>query len=1077
MSRLFVFLMALVMAASLMPQPAAGQDGFATQTIMVYMVGSDLESNSFLATGNLSEMLRSNYDTQRVNLLVMTGGSQRWASPIIRPDSLGIYNVSGRQPELLHQEATRSMGEAQTLASFLTYGYENYPADSYGLILWNHGAGPLLGYGVDELHGGDSLLLLEMRQALRSSPFVGDNRLEWLAFDACLMANLEVALMMAPHAKYMFASEEVSPGRGLVYAALKDISQGPLTGPSVGTGFIEATFAYYEGLAEGTPYSDFDVTYSLLDLDRVAAVHDSADALFEELQHGLPVGLYSDIARRRDATKEYGRTATTNLYDLVDLYDLADNLSVLYPQKTAQLKEALRDAVLLNRSNIARTAGLSIYFPFANKERFARDWRQMYRDFGTTPYYQSFLDRFGDILLADSLASWKGADAPSIQLDADTGDYFVQTNAQQLAHYDSAQYYILAHRSGEEYQLVYTSSDVTQDEQGRLFPNFDGNILYLGESATGRTVIPYLYEQENLDGVAQYLIPALFGRVESDGQYRTLPGDLRAQVDRNTGEARITGAIATPANDNMTGKLDINLNEYSHVYLVTTTFYLTREETGEPLPLGDWVSSGSPEVQVLSVADGLTAAYDALALDEYNYYTLMSMTDTQGHVYASELMPLSGDRFTQAEVPSPGRPAAREVPVDYENQRTATLMESDGLRVTLLSLAPGAATDDGRIAPDTLHVNLLLENESPRDAEVSLEWLTVNNQVIPAGMGAAVPAGGTASARIDIPIAPQDDGTGLVQLGITQVHDLAMQFAWTAAEQTALFENLLAMSDEVHVTTRVDVGAGYHAPEEIEYTVLLDTPDILVEQAGSAYTDETYFHLPLRITNRSQVYDMVEVLESAFNGIMAVTALPAGSLPPGSVMHTRVSIQLKSTEITPGMEEFALLFANEQSLERLGIQAVQQVMLRLALDVKSRRGQQGRMSMLNRLEPIAVSISGATDQVQALDTEGRVLHDQDGLTIVLLASDPDGRTFYLHNDTTATIRVRSFDRVRVDGAYYPDNFPLEAVLSPGMSAYARLFDYLPGVEPEGELLTFHFHVLDLDFNRLLVRSDEISLPL
>ena len=32
----------------------------------------------------------------------------------------------------------------------LNYGFDFFPADSYSLILWDHGGGPVLGYGVDE---------------------------------------------------------------------------------------------------------------------------------------------------------------------------------------------------------------------------------------------------------------------------------------------------------------------------------------------------------------------------------------------------------------------------------------------------------------------------------------------------------------------------------------------------------------------------------------------------------------------------------------------------------------------------------------------------------------------------------------------------------------------------------------------------------------------------------------------------------------------------------------------------------------------------------------------------------------
>lgn len=37
--------------------------------------------------------------------------------------------------------ADASMGEAQTLADFVAWGLENYPAENMGLVFWNHGGG------------------------------------------------------------------------------------------------------------------------------------------------------------------------------------------------------------------------------------------------------------------------------------------------------------------------------------------------------------------------------------------------------------------------------------------------------------------------------------------------------------------------------------------------------------------------------------------------------------------------------------------------------------------------------------------------------------------------------------------------------------------------------------------------------------------------------------------------------------------------------------------------------------------------------------------------------------------------
>lgn len=48
------------------------------------------------------------------------------------------------------------MGEPENLTRFLSYAAQNYPADRFGLILWDHGNGPLIGYGMDKQYGNDS---------------------------------------------------------------------------------------------------------------------------------------------------------------------------------------------------------------------------------------------------------------------------------------------------------------------------------------------------------------------------------------------------------------------------------------------------------------------------------------------------------------------------------------------------------------------------------------------------------------------------------------------------------------------------------------------------------------------------------------------------------------------------------------------------------------------------------------------------------------------------------------------------------------------------------------------------------
>ena len=95
------------------------------------------------------------------------------------------------------------MGDSKTLSDFISWGKENYPADKYMLVMWDHGSG-VHGLLSDELFpnqsGNPSMLTLnEWEQALKD----GGVNFELILTDCCLMANLETAQMLAPYARYV----------------------------------------------------------------------------------------------------------------------------------------------------------------------------------------------------------------------------------------------------------------------------------------------------------------------------------------------------------------------------------------------------------------------------------------------------------------------------------------------------------------------------------------------------------------------------------------------------------------------------------------------------------------------------------------------------------------------------------------------------------------------------------------------------------------------------------------------------------------------------------------------------------
>ncbi|PJF28836.1 MAG: hypothetical protein CUN52_11450, partial [Phototrophicales bacterium] len=159
---------------------------------------------------------------------------------------LDLHVAFDQEPvEILGEQ---NMSDAQTLADFIAWGISNYPADRYMLVISSHGNG-WAGIGPDETD--ETILNLQaMRDGIRAGlDAVGVGQFDIIGFDACLMAQYEVAVALAPVADYLLAAEEVIPGRGWEYttpyqALIANPNMGAL---ALGQNIIDAYMAHYAG--------------------------------------------------------------------------------------------------------------------------------------------------------------------------------------------------------------------------------------------------------------------------------------------------------------------------------------------------------------------------------------------------------------------------------------------------------------------------------------------------------------------------------------------------------------------------------------------------------------------------------------------------------------------------------------------------------------------------------------------------------------------------------------------------------------------------------------------------------------
>ena len=364
-------------------------------TLMIYLCGSSLEDKGS-GSMDLVEMVRSGFDGERLNVVVMAGGAQSWALPQIRDDSTAVYQVGSAGIRLLEDDGRLyNMGDPRTLRAFLKYTREAFPSDHYALILWDHGEGSLIGVCHDVNFEEDCLTPAELQAALHSAGFSG-KKLDWIGFDACLMGSAEIAKAVAPYAQYMIASQETEPKTGWDYTFLAQLNGGEhpaMTGERIARVYLENGRAAMPGVFEAGK-----LTLSCVDLSGMEPLADMLGRFISTVK--VRDDTYADISRSRRRMLSFGRNEEDpdEDYDLIDLGSMVENLAAFGdPERAAEVMDALSECVKVAESSGRQGSGLTLYFPFYNKALYAAGMER-YRGLDFSAAYTDFLLDFGDRL-------------------------------------------------------------------------------------------------------------------------------------------------------------------------------------------------------------------------------------------------------------------------------------------------------------------------------------------------------------------------------------------------------------------------------------------------------------------------------------------------------------------------------------------------------------------------------------------------------------------------------------------------------------------------------------------------------
>lgn len=369
-------------------------NGKDTVTIMVYLCGSDLESEHGMATADLNEMLHAELNDDKVNIIVETGGAKKWNNSVIKNNTNQRYRVTSKGLVRLDDNVgKKSMVDPNTLVDFIQFCAKNYPANRYMLILWDHGGGAISGYGYDQTASG-TMTLDKIHSALNK----GGVKFDFIGFDACLMATLETAVVTEPYADYLIASEESEPGTGWYYTNwLSALSKNT----SIGTVELAKTLIDNFTDVSKKNYPGCNTTLSVVDLAEFAkTVPDAFNDFSADISKMLDDKDYQQVADARADAREFGVSAKVNHIDVVDF------ATRIGSKNAKALASALKSCVKYNRTSVSmkNSNGLSIYFPYSSFKSM-NSAVSLYSNIGISGEYSRCIKSFASLAAGGQIAT------------------------------------------------------------------------------------------------------------------------------------------------------------------------------------------------------------------------------------------------------------------------------------------------------------------------------------------------------------------------------------------------------------------------------------------------------------------------------------------------------------------------------------------------------------------------------------------------------------------------------------------------------------------------------------------------
>lgn len=609
---------------------------FTTRTFMIYMVGSDLESEGSMGTYELAGIDQTLVDLENVNVVLIAGGASKWSNEYIDENETSIYQLTNNGFVKVKQQQIHNMGKSSTLSDFINFVTSHYITDEYELLFWNHG-GAILGSEFDELSNNDYLSLEEVSQALSQTSFNKKNKIESIIFSTCLNGTIENANIFKDYADYFIASEEISMSvsNKSDLSFINDVT--PETKSlDIGKMFINK---YKEKLAylkeayeiQNEEYNIYS-TYSIVDLSNMDNLNNAVDNFFGKID---VLNNYNTIAKVRSELYQYAyKQSGESNYDTVDLYNLISNLKHLSPKTAEKALNELENTVIYNYATDPSSRGISIYFPYNGSKQAQNMFLNMYDNISDIDNYNNFINEFSNIKNTYSVNKLSFDKNKSVVKSNDSeADFELELTDEQVNNYAKAQYLVFRDNKDGTYLPVYKGIEVDlenntlkakiKDRQLKVISKSDGleNIFTLFEEEVGNTYIKYstIVTLEN------------FSSNDLD-DWKMENATLSLLLDKNTNNVNISSILLSAKND-LPGRTMVDLNDYTHVVFASSSYNVMNEDGTYN---ENWESNGIIKGLEVGVGDFEFELQDYN--DGYDYYCVFIIFDVNNNSYYSKLI-------------------------------------------------------------------------------------------------------------------------------------------------------------------------------------------------------------------------------------------------------------------------------------------------------------------------------------------------------------------------------------------------------------------------------------------------------